>query len=95
LKAKRDLLACGLKKIGFEVYEPHGTYFVVTDVTPLGEQDGIEFCRTLPDRAGVVAIPNAVFYDNKEAGRTHVRFAFCKRREVLEDAVDRLSALAG
>jgi N-succinyldiaminopimelate aminotransferase len=95
LKAKRDLLSEGLKTIGFEVYPADGTYFVTTDISPLGEKDGIEFCLGLPDRAGVVAIPSAVFYDDKEAGRTKVRFAFCKRTEVLEEALSRLSALKG
>jgi N-succinyldiaminopimelate aminotransferase len=93
LRAKRDLLAAGLSDIGFEVYQPDGTYFVTTDIARLGERDGIEFCRGLPDRAGVVAIPSAVFYDDKEAGRTQVRFAFCKRKEVLGEALARLSKL--
>ena len=90
LQAKRDLLATGLTDIGFDVYAPDGTYFITTDVTPLGSKDGIEFCQALPDRCGVVAIPNVVFYDNAEVGRAQVRFTFCKRREVLEAAVDRL-----
>jgi N-succinyldiaminopimelate aminotransferase len=94
LKAKRDLLGNGLREIGFEVYQPGGTYFVTTDVAPLGEKDGIEFCLNLPERAGVVAIPSAVFYDDKEAGRTQVRFAFCKREEILEEALSRLAVLA-
>jgi N-succinyldiaminopimelate aminotransferase len=95
LRAKRDLMAGGLREIGFEVYQPDGTYFVTTDIAALGETDGVEFCRTLPDRAGVVAIPSAVFYDDKEAGRTQVRFAFCKRRQVLRDALGRLAKIAG
>jgi N-succinyldiaminopimelate aminotransferase len=94
LKAKRDLLAAGLKEIGFEVYPPDGTYFITTDVAVLGERDGIEFCLNLPDKAGVVAIPGVVFYDDKEAGRTQVRFAFCKRDEVLQEALTRLAVLA-
>jgi N-succinyldiaminopimelate aminotransferase len=94
LRAQRDLFLPGLRDIGFEVYEPQGTYFVTTDVRRLGEQDGIEFCRTLPDRVGVVAIPSAVFYDHKELARSHVRFAFCKRPEVLTEALARLSRLA-
>jgi N-succinyldiaminopimelate aminotransferase len=94
LKAKRDLLGNGLREIGFEVYQPDGTYFVTTDVAPLAEKDGIEFCLNLPERAGVVAIPSAVFYDDKEAGRTQVRFAFCKRTEILEEALSRLAVLA-
>jgi N-succinyldiaminopimelate aminotransferase len=75
------------------VYEPDGTYFVTTDIASLGEPDGIEFCLGLPDRAGVVAIPSVVFYDDKQAGRTQVRFAFCKRDEVLREALDRLAKL--
>jgi len=95
LRAKRDLMAAGLGEIGFEVYEPDGTYFITTDITPLGERDGMDFCLNLPDRAGVVAIPSAVFYDdNPQAGRTQVRFAFCKRPEVLKEALSRLSVLA-
>ena len=90
LKAQRDLLTRGLAEIGFEVYPPQGTYFVTTDIRPLGEPDGLEFCRTLPERAGVVAIPSAVFYDDQDAARTQVRFAFCKRPEVLTEALTRL-----
>jgi N-succinyldiaminopimelate aminotransferase len=96
LKARCDLLAGGLEEVGFEVYRPDGTYFITTDIAPLGEKDAMEFCLALPDRAGVVAIPSAVFYgDNPEAGRTMVRFAFCKRPEVLKEAIGRLSVLAG
>ena len=96
LKARRDLLAVGLQEVGFEVYQPDGTYFITTDIAPLGEKDAMEFCLDLPDRAGVVAIPSAVFYDDHpEAGRTMVRFAFCKRPEVLKEAIGRLSVLAG
>jgi N-succinyldiaminopimelate aminotransferase len=94
LRAQRDGFLPGLRDIGFEVYEPQGTYFVTTDIRSLGEQDGVEFCRTLPDRVGVVAIPSAVFYDHKELARSHVRFAFCKRPEVLAEALARLSRLA-
>jgi N-succinyldiaminopimelate aminotransferase len=93
LRRKRDLLASGLTELGFTVYEPDGTYFVTTDIASLGEPDGIEFCLGLPDRAGVVAIPSVVFYDDKQAGRTQVRFAFCKRDEVLREALDRLAKL--
>ncbi|MGW1882824.1 pyridoxal phosphate-dependent aminotransferase [Streptomyces sp. NPDC001970] len=94
LRAKRDLLASGLAAAGFDVYRPSGTYFVTTDIRPLGEDDGFAFCRALPERAGVVAIPNAVFYDHREQGAPFVRFAFCKRVDVLEEAVARLKGLA-
>jgi N-succinyldiaminopimelate aminotransferase len=93
LRAKRDLMVAGLTEIGFTVYEPDGTYFVTTDISAFSEQDGTEFCRNLPERAGVVAIPSAVFYDDKEAGRTQVRFAFCKRQQVLQEALARLAKI--
>ncbi|MFJ3584680.1 pyridoxal phosphate-dependent aminotransferase [Streptomyces sp. NPDC090127] len=95
LRVKRDLLSDGLARAGFEVYRPAGTYFVTTDIRPLGESDGFAFCRALPERAGVVAIPNAVFYDDREAGAPFVRFAFCKGVDVLQEAVDRLQNLKG
>ncbi|MEV6210518.1 pyridoxal phosphate-dependent aminotransferase [Kitasatospora sp. NPDC051914] len=93
LGRKRDLLADGLAEAGFRVFRPEGTYFITTDITPLGEKDGLEFCRSLPERCGVVAIPNVVFYDNADEGRSLVRFTFCKRDEVLQEAVARLRRL--
>ncbi len=91
LRVKRDLLCPGLAEAGFEVYQPAGTFFVTTDIRGLGEKDGMEFCRELPRRARVVAIPSSVFYDDQEAGRTQVRFAFCKKEEVLREALARLA----
>lgn len=96
LQAKRDRLVPGLVEAGFEVYPTSGTYFVTVDIRPLrADGDGMAFCRELPHRAGVVAIPNEVFYANKQEGRHLVRFAFCKRLDVLDDAVARLTSLAG
>ncbi|MET9421107.1 pyridoxal phosphate-dependent aminotransferase [Streptomyces sp. NPDC006540] len=94
LRAKRDLLSEGLTAAGFAVHRPAGTYFVTTDIRPLGEEDGFAFCRALPERCGVVAIPNAVFYDHRDEGAPFVRFAFCKRVDVLEEAVARLKSPA-
>ncbi|MHC0432458.1 pyridoxal phosphate-dependent aminotransferase [Streptomyces sp. O3] len=93
LRAKRDILAYGLASAGFEVFRPQGTYFITTDISPFGEKDAYAFCRALPERCGVVAIPNSVFYDDPEAGRSQVRFAFCKRDQVLRDAADRLQRM--
>ncbi len=93
LQAKRDLLVKGLGSAGLEVSVPSGTYFVIADAAPLGAKDALEFCRELPGRAGVVGIPVSVFHDDRDAARTLVRFAFCKRDEVLHEAVDRLSRL--
>ncbi|MEV7398387.1 pyridoxal phosphate-dependent aminotransferase [Aeromicrobium sp. NPDC092404] len=93
LQAQRDLLCAGLADLGFGVHVPEGTYFATTDITPLGFDDGVEFCRALPERAGVVAIPHQVFYDDVAAGRPLVRWAFCKQPSVIEEALDRLKAL--
>ncbi|MEV7724525.1 pyridoxal phosphate-dependent aminotransferase [Streptomyces sp. NPDC087917] len=95
LQRKRDLLGDGLRAAGFEVHQPQGTYFITTDITPFGEKDAYAFCRALPERCGVVAIPNSVFYDDPDAGRSQVRFTFCKKDEVLHEAADRLRGLAG
>ena len=94
LRVKRDLLCAGLADAGFAVYPPEGTYFVTTDIRPLSDADGVQFCRDLPRQAGVVAIPSAVLYDDQEAGRTQVRFAFCKRPEVLAEALVRIEKWA-
>jgi N-succinyldiaminopimelate aminotransferase len=97
LQAKRDQLVGGLTEAGFSVLVPQGTYFVTADITALagpGDGDGVGFCRSLPARCGVVAVPTQVFYDDVEAGRYLIRFAFCKKPEVLDEAVSRLRKLA-
>ncbi|MYW01496.1 pyridoxal phosphate-dependent aminotransferase [Streptomyces sp. SID3343] len=94
LRRKRDLLGGGLKAAGLTVFEPQGTYFTTTDITALGYPDGLDFCRRLPELCGVVAVPEVVFFDDTEVGRPLVRFAFCKRIEVLEEAAKRLATLA-
>ncbi len=92
LQHKRNRLCDGLSAAGFPVVRPQGTYFAVADIRPLGGTDGLAFCRDLPDRCGVVAVPQQVFYSDPAAGAHLVRFAFCKRDEVIEEAVSRLSA---
>jgi N-succinyldiaminopimelate aminotransferase len=93
LRAKRDRLCVGLEAAGLAVTRPAGTYFATADVRSIGEEDGLAFCRSLPDRCGVVAIPSSVFYEDAARGRSLVRFTFCKRDEVLDDAIARLKAL--
>ncbi|AYF98677.1 pyridoxal phosphate-dependent aminotransferase [Protaetiibacter intestinalis] len=97
LQAKRDLLSDGLRAAGFAVSRPSGSYFVIADAAPLGVEDAAAFCRELPERAGVVGIPLTAFVhpDRRAPFRSHVRFAFCKRTEVLEEAAARLAGVAG
>jgi N-succinyldiaminopimelate aminotransferase len=90
LRAKRDQLCAGLAAAGLKPLVPAGTYFVNADVGT----DALRWCETLPERCGIVAIPTGVFYDDKDAAPTLVRFAFCKRPEVIAEAARRLAALA-
>jgi N-succinyldiaminopimelate aminotransferase len=93
LQRRRDLLVSGLQDAGLPVVSPQATYFATADVRPVQpDGDGLAFCRALPARAGVVAVPSGVFYHPSHAqlGRHLVRFAFCKRDEVLAEAVERL-----
>ena len=96
LRAKRDLLGAGLRAAGFAVSVPAGSYFTVVDAGPLGATDASAFCRELPERAGVVAIPLTAFAtpERRADYAALVRFAACKRVEVLEDAASRLATLA-
>ena len=89
LRDQRDQLCEGLAAAGLSPLIPEATYFVNADVGT----DAVAFCRALPERAGVVAIPTSVFYDDKDAAPTLVRFAFCKRPEVIAEAARRLAAL--
>ena len=94
LCAKRDRLRAGLAEAGFDVWRSQGTYFVCADVRPLGFTDGAEFCWQLPERIGVAAVPVQVFTDDPGRWRHIVRFAFCKRDDVLDEAIKRLHKLA-
>jgi N-succinyldiaminopimelate aminotransferase len=91
MQTQRDQLCEGLNTLGFGVFVPEGTYFATTDIRPLGFDDGLDFCRRLPELAGVVAIPHQVFYDDVDAGRPLVRWAFCKRPSVIAEALERLA----
>lgn len=93
LARKRDILCEGLAAAGLAVSRPAGTYFVVADAAALGATDALEFCHWLPEAAGVVGVPVSVFHDDPDAARTLVRFAFCKRDDVLTEAVARLARL--
>ncbi len=93
LRDRRDQLRGGLLAAGLDVHPCEGTYFVTVDVASLGETDGLAFCRALPERIGVVAVPSSVFYVDPGPARSLVRFAFCKRPEVLDEAVRRLAEL--
>jgi N-succinyldiaminopimelate aminotransferase len=89
LQDQRDRLCDGLAAQGFDLVRPQGTYFATVDV----HRDGLEFCRDLPQAAGVVAVPSKVFYDSG-AGDNYVRLAFCKRPEVIDEALARLKGVA-
>ena len=93
LRERRDRLSAGLADAGFDVWNSAGTYFVTTHLAPMGELDGVAFCWSLPERCGVVAVPSVVFYDSKDVGRPLVRFACCKRPEVIAEAAERLATL--
>jgi N-succinyldiaminopimelate aminotransferase len=94
-QARRDYLAEALAATGLRLSIPQGTYFIMADITPLGYDDDVAFCRWLTTEVGVAAIPPTAFYadEHKALGRTWARFAFCKRRETLEHAVQRLARL--
>ncbi len=93
LRDCRDHLCAGLADAGFDVWNSPGTYFVTTHIGSMGHRDGVAFCWSLPERCGVVAVPSVVFYDSKDVGQPLVRFACCKRPEVIAEAAGRLATL--
>ena len=93
LEHSRDLLARGLSKVGFDVIDSHGTYFISADFRPLGfNGDDVDFCRHMTIEGGVTAVPLSAFYDSGDV-RHFVRFAFCKQDDVLKEAIERLARL--
>ena len=94
LTVKRDHLVAGLEAVGFTTYRPEATYFTTVDIRPIDPAgDGMAFCRALPERCGVVAVPAEVLYARPEHGRHLVRFACCKRLDVLDEGIRRLKEL--
>ncbi|MFM9996830.1 MAG: aminotransferase class I/II-fold pyridoxal phosphate-dependent enzyme [Phycisphaerales bacterium] len=94
LHEARDFLAGVLVRAGLRVYMPSGTYFIMADHTSVSRgMSDMEFCRWLPEKVGVAAIPPSPFYDDPARGRSLVRFAFCKRMETLHRAAERLEKL--
>ncbi|MEV4596301.1 pyridoxal phosphate-dependent aminotransferase [Amycolatopsis sp. NPDC049253] len=93
LQDKRDRLSAGLTDAGFAVRPSSGTYFVTADVRPLGFTDAAELAWELPERVGVAAVPVKVFTDHPDEWKHLLRFAFCKRNEVIDEAVGRLRQL--
>jgi N-succinyldiaminopimelate aminotransferase len=87
---RRDLICEALTDIGFDVYVPEGAYYVLADIKPLGFEDDLEFCRMLPEKAGVAAIPSSSFWKERRDGRDLVRFCFCKKDSTLEEGIRRL-----
>lgn len=95
LQAKRDYLLDGLRSVGLDPIVPEGTYFITSDVRPLGFSDGGEFAWSLPERAGVACIPVGAFCQHRGAADAFVRWTFCKRFEVLDEAIERLQRTFG
>jgi N-succinyldiaminopimelate aminotransferase len=92
-RERRDQLCAGLHALGFEVFDVGGTYFATVDIRPLGYDDGLDFCIRLPERVGVAAVPEVVFYDDKQVGAPLVRFAFCKSEALIDEGLARLAKL--
>ncbi|WP_328940704.1 aminotransferase class I/II-fold pyridoxal phosphate-dependent enzyme [Streptomyces sp. NBC_00250] len=92
LSGRRTLLRDGLEAAGLPTLAGEGGYFVLADVRGWGYTDDVEFCRDLPTRAGVVAIPCSAFHHRDDAPRWLARFAFCKSAEAVTEAVARLGA---
>jgi aspartate/methionine/tyrosine aminotransferase len=93
-RSKRDLLAGGLTEVGFDVFLPAGTYFLMADHSRFGSEDDVTFVNRLIDDFGVAAIPPSAFYHDPAEARTLVRFAFCKDEATLTEAIARLRGLA-
>ncbi len=92
LQANRDLLSEGLREIGFEVLPSEGTYFLTAGIAGLTNEKDRAFCERLVREAGVALIPLSEFFSGPDKPDTYVRFAFCKQRPVIEEALARLKS---
>ncbi len=92
-RERRDFLCSALADLGFGVFQPSGAYYVMVDISALTELDDVSFVRHLIEHCGVAAVPGSSFYRRPEDGKRYIRFAFCKTRDLLEEAVARLRGL--
>lgn len=90
---KRDFLVPVLRESGFELYVPHGAYYVICGISTFGNLDDVSFARRLVEEQGLAVVPGSSFYSDPERGRHQVRFAFPKKLETLEEAAVRLRGL--
>ena len=95
LQAKRDLMREGLAAAGFDVLPCEGAYFITVDIRSVGAKDDAEFCRRLTEQGKVAAVPVSSFYPAGDAPRHYARFCFCKKRDVIEEASERLRVFLG
>jgi aminotransferase len=92
-RERRDYLLPALQQAGFRTFQPHGAYYVMTDISGFGFSDDVTFARHLVADGGVAAVPGSSFYSDPEAGRQRLRFHFARKRETLEAAAERLGRL--
>jgi aminotransferase len=92
-RERRDFLVPALERAGFQTFEPHGAYYVMTDISAFGFSDDVAFARHLVAGVGVAAVPGSSFYSDPRLGRDRLRFHFARRRETLESAAERLGRL--
>src|SRR6202158_5648109 len=92
-KARRDRLIPALTEAGFRCFRPRGAYYVMTDISGFEFANDIEFVKYLVKDIGVASVPGSSFYNDARDGAQHVRFAFCKRDETLDEAGKRLRKL--
>lgn len=90
LRVQREQLREALSSVNLEPFPSYGTYFLVTDVSEIASTDTYQFCVNLAHEAGVVAVPTSVFYSEPSTAPKHVRWTYCKRPEVIQQAADRL-----
>lgn len=92
-RMRRDRMLAGLDRVGFRCFQPHGAYYIMTDVSAFGFSNDVEFARYLVREIGVAVVPGSSFYRDPALGAQQVRFAFCKTEATLDEALRRLAKL--
>ena len=93
-RERRDMMVAALDEAGFKFCAPEGAYYILADFTGISDLRGVEFALWLAKEVGIATVPGTSFYHDAALGETVTRFAFCKKRETLEKAAERLSAVA-
>lgn len=89
LQEKRDYFQHLMSSTKFTALPSYGSYFQCYGYDRISDESDKDFCIRITREYGVTSIPVSAFYKHGTDNKV-VRFCFAKKKETLDDAVERL-----